>query len=205
MDVLRLEDALRIAKNVKEFVDFIEAGTPLIKSNGIGCVKILKDEFPDKKIVADMKTMDTGYLEVEMAARAGADIVSILGVAPNETITAAISAANDYGIEIMVDMIGVRDLEERLKVINELRPEYILLHTGIDQQKHSIDLTDKFRKVHNLIKSKKAIAGGLTPEKIKMLKGLQIDVVIVGSYITKASDPAKAALEVKKVIQWLTQ
>ncbi|MEJ2296545.1 MAG: orotidine 5'-phosphate decarboxylase, partial [Candidatus Lokiarchaeota archaeon] len=74
LDLIDLEKALRIAEKVASSADIIEAGTPLIKSEGIGAVEVLKDNFPDKLICADLKTADAGYLEVKMAANANADI-----------------------------------------------------------------------------------------------------------------------------------
>ena len=99
--------AIKIAEQVKEYVDFIEAGTPLIKSVGLESVRKLKEIFPDKKIVADMKTADVGYLEVEMAANSGADFVSVLAAAPRETVIEALKAGKELNVKIMSDLIGI--------------------------------------------------------------------------------------------------
>ena len=87
LDLLNADRALAIAKDaVKGGADWLEAGTPLIKSEGMDIVRQLREQFPDKTIVADMKTMDTGALETEMAAKAGADIISILAASDDGTI-----------------------------------------------------------------------------------------------------------------------
>ena len=106
LDVAELKEALAIAKKASHYVDWIEAGTPLIKNEGLRSVRELKKHFPDKKIVADMKIMDTGKFEVGLAADAGADIVTVLGVADMKTIKDAISGARKRKVEILVDLIS---------------------------------------------------------------------------------------------------
>ncbi|MCD6237689.1 MAG: orotidine 5'-phosphate decarboxylase, partial [Thermoplasmata archaeon] len=87
LDLINAHRALQIAKEaVDGGADWVEAGTPLIKSEGMEVVRKLKQSFPEKTIVADMKTMDTGAVETEMAAKAGADVVCILGASDDETI-----------------------------------------------------------------------------------------------------------------------
>jgi len=101
LDFIEKEVALRVAEaSVRGGADWIEAGTPLIKSLGISIVKELKEEFPSKIIVADMKTMDTGKLETELAIKNGANIVSILGVADDNTIKDAIRVAHENNVRL---------------------------------------------------------------------------------------------------------
>ena len=87
LDFVDLPRALEVAREaVAGGADWIEAGTPLIKAEGLGAVRALKAEFPGHIIVADMKTMDAGRTEVEYAAKAGADVVGVLGAASDSTI-----------------------------------------------------------------------------------------------------------------------
>ena len=90
LDFTDLRKALKVARKVSDYVDWIEAGTPLIKSEGLKAVKVLKKAFPKKVIVADLKTMDVGALEFGMAAGSGADVATVLGAADDETIKGAI-------------------------------------------------------------------------------------------------------------------
>ena len=105
LDLLNEHRAIAIAKDaVRGGADWLEAGTPLIKSEGLDIVRKLKETFPEKTIVADMKTMDTGAFETEMASKAGADIVVILGVSDDSTIKDAIKSARKYGTKIMLNI-----------------------------------------------------------------------------------------------------
>ncbi|RNL60990.1 orotidine 5'-phosphate decarboxylase / HUMPS family protein, partial [Arthrobacter oryzae] len=107
MDVLTVEDALELAAKVAEFVDIIELGTPLIKAAGLSAVTAVKAAHPGKIVFADMKTMDAGELEADIAFKAGADLVTVLGTADDSTIAGAVKAAQAHNKGIVVDLIGV--------------------------------------------------------------------------------------------------
>ena len=205
LDFVRLEDALRIAEIVEDLVDILEAGTPLIKSEGLKSVKKLREKFPTKAILADMKTMDTGFLEVSLAAEHGADIVSILGAAPDATITSALEAARERGVKVMADLIGVKDKPSRARELEKIGVDYILVHVGIDEQKAGLDPLEDLKTISEVVNTKIAVAGGLTPEKIKRLKGYRVDVVIVGSYIAKSETPRLAAEKVREAVECLVK
>ena len=116
LDLLDLKRALQIAQeSISGGADWIEAGTPLIKSEGMQAVRSLRDHFPDSVIVADMKVADTGAIEVEMAAKAGSNIVCILADADNSVIDEAVRAARLYGIKIMADVINVAEPVSRAR------------------------------------------------------------------------------------------
>lgn len=194
LDFLKFEEAFEVAKNTEKYVDWIEAGTPLIKSEGIVVIKKLKKYFPNKKIVADLKTMDTGTLEAQMAIDAGADLVTVLGVADDKTIKDAIATAHKNKKECIVDLINSD--EKRWKEIEKLEPDYLLIHAGIDQQSKGIDPLKQLKKLKS--KNKIAIAGGINKEKIKELTGRNIEVIIVGGAITRAENPKKSAKEIRE-------
>ena len=112
LDFLELDRAMKVAKEAAHSVDWLEAGTPLIKSEGLEAVRRLRKAFPGKVIVADMKIMDAGRMEVEAAAKAGADIVDVCGQAADATIRECVEVSRNYGARIMVDLIGVADVVE---------------------------------------------------------------------------------------------
>ena len=100
LDFINLRRAINVAREaVDAGVDWIEAGTPLIKSEGLDSIRALRKEFPTATIVADMKTMDAGRVEMETAAKAGADIAVVMGSATDATIKECISAGKNYGIK----------------------------------------------------------------------------------------------------------
>ncbi len=122
LDFANLSQALRVAREAWEGgVRRLEAGTPLIKSEGLDCVRALRAEFPGATIVADMKIMDAGRVEVEMAAKAGANVVAVLGAASDATIRECIEAGERYHATIMVDLIEVGNPAERARQAALLR------------------------------------------------------------------------------------
>ncbi|MEM2657240.1 MAG: 3-hexulose-6-phosphate synthase, partial [Archaeoglobaceae archaeon] len=184
LDLLELKRAIEIADEaIKGGADWIEAGTPLIKSEGMNAVRELKRAFKDHKIVADMKTIDTGAVEVEMAAKSGADIVIILGLSNDATIAEAIRAGRKYGCEIMADLINHPDPVKRAKELEEIGVDYLNVHVGIDQQMIGIDPLEVLKNVVGSVNLPIAVAGGLDAERASVCVSLGAKIVIVGSNI----------------------
>jgi 3-hexulose-6-phosphate synthase/6-phospho-3-hexuloisomerase len=202
LDFVDLDRALRIAKeSVAGGVDWLEAGTPLIKSEGLDSVRELRRLFPHNKIIADMKVMDTGRVEVEAAARAGANIVTVLAAADNSTIKEAIDAAQNIGCEIMVDLIGAKDPATRAKEVEALGANYVCMHLSIDMQMKGLDVLSNLQKVAKAINIPVAAAGGLTSETAPKAIKAGAKIIIVGGSITKSNDVTKAAKEVKAAMK----
>ncbi len=193
LDLISIEDAVVIADLAyKAGANWLEVGTPLIKTHGIKAVRILREKFPEATIVADMKTIDTGDLEVELAAKNGADIVSILALASDETIVRAVRTARAHGIKIMADLMNVEDKISRIKRLEELGVDYILIHTPIDIQKVRLKKVDasllEIKKIKEETSLPIAAAGGITLETIPYLKEAGVSIFVVGRAITKAKD-----------------
>src|SRR5215469_8094206 len=135
LDLTNIDEALETAAlAMRAGVDWLEAGTPLILAEGLHGVKALRKAFPGIPIVADLKTMDGGYLEAEMMARAGATHVVVMARAHAETIKVAVKAARDYGIKIMGDNLGCEDKVAASRMMEDLGVDYIVHHTGYDER-----------------------------------------------------------------------
>ncbi|KAF5412287.1 MAG: Bifunctional enzyme Fae/Hps [Candidatus Methanogasteraceae archaeon] len=202
LDLLEIDRAIRIAEEAAGYIDLIEVGTPLVKSEGMSAVRALKKEFPDHGIVADMKTMDTGAIEVEMAAKSGADIVAILGGADDSTIEDAVRSARKYGVALMADLLSVDDPINRAKKLEELGIECICVHVGIDQQMMGMDALAVLKEVTDAVGTevKVAVAGGLDSEDAAKAASLGADVIIVGGAITRSDDAASSAEAIRDAI-----
>lgn len=205
LDLITLSRALTIADAaVKGGVDWIEVGTPLIKSEGMEAIRSFRDHFPEHTIVADLKTMDTGALETEMAAKAGADIVCILGAADDATVQDAVRSALKYGVRIMVDLIGVRDVVKRAKQLEKTGIHYLCIHCGIDEQMKGRTPIEMVKTLASETSLPLAVAGGLNSETVVDVINAGASIVIVGGAITKADDIEKATKSIKKAIQQKT-
>lgn len=136
LDFFDLEEAISLAEEVTEVgVDLLEIGTPLIAGEGLRSVKVIRDKFPGKKVLVDFKTMDGGGLFVEKAAEFGADVATVMAVAEDETIVAAVEASKGLDLELEVDLLGVPDqsIVERAKEVEQLGADIITVHTAIDK------------------------------------------------------------------------
>ncbi|HUR68522.1 MAG TPA: 3-hexulose-6-phosphate synthase [Candidatus Thermoplasmatota archaeon] len=201
LDVYNLHRALEIGREaVAGGADWVEAGTPLIKSEGLNAVRELKKAFPDKAIVADMKIMDTGGMETEMAIKAGASVVTVLGASDDGTIREAVEAARKYGGRVMVDLIAVADKPRRAKEAEAMGAHLIGLHVGIDEQMKGMSPTDMVKAVRASTSLPIAVAGGLTSETLAGLITAGADILIVGGAITKAQDATAATQAMRTAI-----
>ncbi|RLG92482.1 MAG: bifunctional hexulose-6-phosphate synthase/ribonuclease regulator [Candidatus Hecatellales archaeon] len=202
LDFVNLHRALKVAEEaVKGGVDWIEVGTPLIKSEGLNAVREIKKIFPNHTVLADMKTVDTGSIEVEMAAKAGADIVIILGVSDDSTVKEAVEAGRRYGAKIMVDLLGVEDPYSRSIELEKLGVDYICVHVGIDQQMRGVDPLKLLKQVVEAVRIPVAVAGGINSETAAEAVKAGAAIVIVGGAITKAENAEEAAKTIKKAME----
>ncbi len=205
LDLLSMEDALTIAqKAYMGGADWLEAGTPLIKNHGMPALRKLRQAIPEVTMVADLKTADTGDIEVEMAANSGADIVTVLALADDFTVKRAVNQAKAHGIKIMVDLLEVEDKVSRAKELEKLGVDYILIHTPIDLQKVKMERVDssleELKRIKQEVHLPIAAAGGITPETASILKREGVEVFIVGSAITKAKDIEAKTREFCRII-----
>lgn len=199
LDVLELRRALEIAEEAtKGGVDWLEVGTPLIKSEGMNAVRELKKRgYP---VIADMKTIDTGRAEIEMAARSGADVIIVLGLSADSTLLEAVKAARKYGCKVMADLITSPQPVKRAKELEELGIDYLNVHVGIDQQMTGTDPIEVLKSVLEEVHIPVAVAGGLNAERAAFCASLGASIVIVGSSIVKSGNVTESTREIRAEI-----
>ena len=197
LDLVHGDRALQIASEaVAGGAEWIEAGTPLIKSEGVEIVRRLKKAFPDRTIVADMKTIDVGGAEVEIAAKSGADVVVVLGLSSDPTITEAVLSARQYGAKVMVDLFNVRDKAARAKEAEGMGAAYVCVHVGVDEQMVGGSPLAELKGVAGAVGIPVAAAGGINSESAADVLAAGASIVIVGGAIIKAKDVTSATKDV---------
>lgn len=136
LDVTTIQEAIETAElAMSSGVDWLEAGTPLILAEGLNAVRALRERFPDTPIVADLKTMDGGYLEAEMMAKAGANYVVVMARAHDETIKVVCQAGKDHGIGVMGDNLGCPSMVDGAKHLADMGCDIIIHHIGFDERR----------------------------------------------------------------------
>lgn len=203
LDLMQLRRALQIAgEAVKGGADWLEAGTPLIKSEGMEAVRALKRKFPRHTVVADLKTMDVGGFEVEIAAKAGADVVVVMGVSDDGTLQEAVRAARKYGAKVMVDLMSVSDKAARARQVEGWGADYLCIHCGIDAQMTGAKPFDEIRAVSSACNLPVGAAGGLNSETVVDALKAGASIIIVGGAITKAP---KVTVETRRIKRAMAQ
>ena len=160
----------------------------------------MRKAFPDRTILADMKTVDTGAMEVEMAAKAGADVVIVLGSADDSTLLDALRSAHKYGVRLMADLISAPDPAKRAVELEALGVDYVNVHIGIDQQMIGKDPISILKEISQRVKVQLAVAGGLDANSAVQAVKAGAKIVIVGGNITRSDNVTEAARKIRQSV-----
>lgn len=198
LDIPELERTKRIIAQIPSSDRIIlEVGTPLIKRYGTKVISELREIARDIFIVADLKTLDVGKVEADLAYEETADAVVAAGLAPIETLKAFIYEAKRLGIYAVVDMLNVEDPIKKLKMLKEF-PDVVILHRGIDQETGRTIGLELIPEMRQAFKDKRfliAVAGGIVPEIAKEALEKGADIIVVGRYVTQSKDIERAVRE----------
>lgn len=201
LDLTNIEEALETAAMaLRAGVDWLEAGTPLILAEGLHGIRRLREAFPGTPIVADLKTMDGGYLEAEMMAKAGATHVVVMARAHEETIKCVVQAGRDFGVEVMGDNLGAEDMVAAAKWLEDLGCDYVIHHIGYDERRgiaargeRMPSPLDQLREVVNAVSIPVQAVGGLTLEQAIRCPEYGAPLVVLGAPLTIDADAFKTA------------
>jgi len=172
----------------------IEVGTPLIKRYGTRVISELRQVAKDSFMVADLKTLDVGKVEADIAYEDTADAVVAAGLAPPETLDAFVHEAKRLGIYAVVDMLNVEDVLGKLQSLKNF-PDIVILHRGIDQESGRTCGLERIRLIRQAFPNRKfliAVAGGIVPETAREALELGADILVVGRYVTQSKDIERA-------------
>ena len=184
LDLTSLDEAIDTAAiGVEAGVDWLEAGTPLILAEGLRAVEALHARFPNHPIVADLKTMDGGYLEAEMMAKAGASFVVVMGRAHEATIRRVVDAGRDFGIKVMGDNLGADDRVECARWMERLGVDVIVHHVGYDERNmiHGLSPLDELDRVVGAVSIPVQAVGGLSIEQAIACVARGAPLVVIGA------------------------
>ncbi|MEM1657880.1 MAG: bifunctional 5,6,7,8-tetrahydromethanopterin hydro-lyase/3-hexulose-6-phosphate synthase [Candidatus Jordarchaeales archaeon] len=205
LDNPSLEQAIRVVSEIpKSDMIILEAGTPLIKRHGVSVIGKLREVVPDMFIVADLKTLDTAQVEVDLAYEETADGVVASGLASKESIDKFIYEARRLGIYAFLDMMDVPDPIEKLKSLKEL-PDVVIIHRAIDTEssgrRSRWELIKEIKKTFEGQKMLFAVAGGIVPENADEALDAGAHILIVGRYITQSKDIKRSVREFLEILK----
>ena len=201
LDLTTIEEALETAEMaMRAGVDWLEAGTPLILAEGLHGVKGLRERFPETPIVADLKTMDGGYLEAEMMAKAGATHVVVMERAHEETIKCVVKAGQDFDVKVMGDNLASECMVEGAKRLEDLGCDFIVHHIGYDERRgiaargeRMPSPLDQLRKVVAAVNIPVQAVGGLSIEQAVQCPEYGAPLVVLGAPLTIDADSFRTA------------
>ena len=196
LDLTNIDEALDTAAiAVDAGVDWLEAGTPLLLAEGLHAVEQLRAKFPDHPIVADLKTMDGGYLEAEMMAKAGASFVVVMGRAHEATVRRVIDAARQYNIQVMGDNLAADDRVANAKWLERIGVDYIIHHIGYDERRMIKGLTpmEELDEIVETVSVPVQAVGGLTISQAIECPAHGAPLVVLGAPLVIDADDFKPA------------
>jgi 3-hexulose-6-phosphate synthase len=201
LDFITVPEAKKLLGEIAGSIDIVEIGTPFIVQDGVHAVREIRRAFPGLKIFADLKIMDAGGEETEMAITAGADIVSVLGAANDATIKGAIAAAHKRGKQILADMIACADIAGRTAQIDAFGVDYICVHAAFDIQNTGKNPLEELTIVNGVVKNAQtAVAGGVTMGTLPEIIQAQPAIIVVGGAITAAADKRGVARQMYDLV-----
>ena len=201
LDLTNIDEALETAAMaIRAGVDWLEAGTPLILAEGLHGIRALRSSFPNVPIVADLKTMDGGYLEAEMMAKAGATHVVVMARAHEETVKCVVKAGKDFGVQVMGDNMISPDMVAGARWLEDLGCDYIIHHIGYDERRgiaargeRMPSPMDQLREVVQAVKIPVQAVGGLSLEQAVACPSYGAPLVVLGAPLTIDADSFKTA------------
>ena len=201
LDEPDLDVSVARGRELIDLVEIIEVGTPLVIEYGMESVRRIREACPGVEVLADLKVMDAGRLEAALAFRAGADWVSVLGVAADATVRGVLEAASDAGGRVLVDLIGCPDIPIRAAELLRLGANMLCVHTAFDCQEAGAGPLDELSQLLEVTPAERAaVAGGIRPETLPAVAELAPEVVVVGGYLACHSQPREAAAEMRELL-----
>ena len=201
LDLTDIDEALSTADTARRAgVDWLEAGTPLILAEGLRGVRALRERFPGVPVVADLKTMDGGYLEAEMMAKAGATHVVVMARAHEETLKCVVKAGRDFGAKVMGDNLGCPDMIGAARFIEDMGCDYVIHHIGYDERRgiaasgrRMPSPLDQLRDVVGAVRIPVQAVGGLTLEQAVRTPEYGAPLVVIGAPLAVDADSFRTA------------
>ena len=202
LDTLSIDECIDLLTQLDGLIDIVEIGTPFIMEEGVKVLTLLKNKFPNQKFLADLKIADGAKIETASALKAGADMVTVLGLSEKQTIIDCVETAHKAGKEVLVDMLAVDDIQSKAKQLDELGVDYLCVHNGFDVQSVVASPLQELIELKKAnVKAKIAAVGGIKLNTLSEIMKLNPDLVIIGGAITNAQDPKDVTLKMLEIIK----
>jgi 3-hexulose-6-phosphate synthase len=189
-----LDSSLELLEGVHPYIHIAEVGTPLIFREGIAAIREVCRRYPDLPVLADLKIADAGYAEARLAFDAGASLVTVLGFAPDVTVSGVVSAARECSGQVVADMLQIIDPSSRGAELIAQGCDVLCLHLAHDLQGQGTSPIDTYEEVrYHLPSASLSLAGGVSLDNLDRLLPIRPDILVVGKAITLAPDPVSVA------------
>jgi len=202
LDSGTIDECIALIREVRELVDIIEIGTPQIFRYGTGLLTALREAFPSHTLLFDGKIVDAGAEETRIALDAGADIVTVLAAAHDDTIRYAIGEAHNRDKRIFADMLGVADIATRAEGLLAIGVDIIGLHIAVDVQDGVRGFDHELVALRGVVPPERiAVAGGVDPGLARKIAAYRPGIVIAGGALRRATDKRKLLTDIRGALE----
>lgn len=199
LDAIELSHARHLLEQVHDQIDILEFGTPFLLRYGLNTVSDFRQTFPELDLLADIKIMDGGEYMANLAFGAGADYVTVLAAARDETVAGAVRAARAAGATVFADLIATPDPAARARQVEALGVDGVCVHSGFEPGAGADQLA-MLESVRAVVgRAQVSVAGGISASSLPSILAFQPDIVIVGGSLTTSDNPRGALEEMRSI------
>lgn len=220
LDTPKVNECLELVEEVKDSVDIIEVGNPVLIESGLALVRMIKERYPRLTVLADAKIYHGGYYTAARCFDMGADIVTVLGVTSDQTVNGAVYSAMGRGKYIMADLAGVSRPAVRAQELEALGVKYMCVPSGLPNEEGKSQMLDEVEglgtrakrailgrplaRANDVRRSLKhaelAVVGNIDENNISRVVQVEPGIIMIGRAIIETQDPGQAARELKAKI-----
>lgn len=202
LDFVTIDQAMQLIELTRKSVDIFEVGTPLLLREGIAAVRRIRRAFPDLRLLADAKIVDGGYQEARMLFEAGANMVTVLAAASDQTLQAVQAAAGECRGEVAADLIASRDHVKAIESLAKARIGIVCVHRPADSGAWEIENSHLLAEVSKTTpRLRIMVAGGISVATIPSILPIAPEILVVGGSIANSTDPGSAARDIRAAMQ----
>ena len=201
LDLQTIEEAMKVAEGVREYVNTIKIGYPLVLAEGLESISIIKEEY-DCKVIADFKVADipeTNSKIADLTFKAGADAIIVHGFVGEDSAQACLDSAERFGGNVF--LLTEMSHPGASRFLQYAADE--IAHMGVDMGLKNFvapsTKLERLKKIRSIVGNESfVISPGVGVQGGDPRRTLEFaDAIIVGRSIYSSENPEKA---VKSII-----
>lgn len=199
-NIADLAQAIKLAEQTADCADIIGVGSLLLFKEGVAAVKAFKSAFPNKEIFAETKLVEKTEEAITLMAQAGASYVSVLAGTFNTSVKKAVATAHRFDIKLALDLLDAPSLGQAAMDASTLGADMLILHYAPHMEEAN-DIDSVWHNVRDNTKLPIFVTGKIDVSNFQQVISLKPQGIMIGSPVTRAESPVKAAQTFRDLIK----